>query len=72
MSTRGLYVFEHASELGNAHAHMLFDRLTVTPTPNRDGPARDFNAYSVVYDKRALAVDESLEAAPGVKLTRRC
>ena len=29
MATRGLYVFEHASELGNAHAHELFDRLSV-------------------------------------------
>jgi CRISPR-associated protein Csd2 len=25
MSTRGLYVFKHDSELGNAHAHALFD-----------------------------------------------
>ena len=72
MSTRGLYVFEHASELGNAHAHMLFDRLTVAPAANRDGPARDFNAYAVAFDARALAVGESLEAAPGVKLTRKC
>ena len=26
MSTRGLYVFRHDSELGNAPAHALFDR----------------------------------------------
>jgi CRISPR-associated endonuclease/helicase Cas3 len=36
------------------------------------GPARDFSAYSVTYDARALAVGETLEAAPGVRLTRRC
>ncbi|KQP38073.1 type I-C CRISPR-associated protein Cas7/Csd2 [Pseudorhodoferax sp. Leaf274] len=27
MSTRGLYVFKHQSELGNAHAHALFDMV---------------------------------------------
>ena len=27
MATRGLYVFEHASELGNAHSHSLFDLI---------------------------------------------
>ena len=31
MATRGLYVFEHASPLGNAPAHELFDRIEVTP-----------------------------------------
>lgn len=29
MATRGLYVFEHESLLGNAHAHELFDRIAV-------------------------------------------
>mgnify|MGYP001481288348 FL=1 len=29
MATRGLYVFKHDSELGNAHAHALFDRIKV-------------------------------------------
>ena len=29
MATRGLYVFEHASELGNAHAHALFDLVKI-------------------------------------------
>ncbi len=72
MATRGLYVFEHESELGNAHAHALFDRLTVDPSGDRAGPPRDFGAYSVSFDGRALAVGESLQAAPGVTLTRRC
>lgn len=70
MSTRGLYVFEHESELGNAPAHALFDRLTVTPaTPGT--PARDFGAYLVTFDGQALAVGESVTAAPGVRLIRR-
>ncbi len=72
MSTRGLYVFEHEKELGNAHAHMLFDRLTVGRNGDPNTPARDFGAYSVSFDGKALGVGETIEAAPGVKLTRRC
>jgi CRISPR-associated protein Csd2 len=71
MSTRGLYVFEHDSELGNAPAHALFDRLTVTA--NAPGtPAREFGAYSVLFDGAALAPQTSVQAEPGVRLTRRC
>jgi len=46
MATRGLYVFKHASELGNAPAHALFDRLQVK---RKDGVevARDFKDYEV-------------------------
>jgi len=72
MSTRGLYVFEHESELGNAHAHALFDRLTVSHAGDAASPARDFGAYSATFDGRPLAVGESIAAAPGVTLTRRC
>jgi CRISPR-associated protein Csd2 len=72
MSTRGLYVFEHEKELGNAHAHMLFDRLTVGRKGDANTPARDFGAYSVSFDGKALDVGETIQAAPGVKLTRRC
>jgi len=72
MATRGLYVFSHDSELGNAHAHALFDRLTVARGGDAAAPAREFAAYSVAFDGKALAVGESLQAAPGVTLTRRC
>lgn len=71
MTTRGLYVFKHDSELGNAHAHALFDRLTITRHPATDTP-RDFNAYSVTFDGAPVAVGQSLSAAPGVTLIRRC
>lgn len=62
MATRALYVFEHANELGNAHAHALFDRVSVN---RREGVevARDFSDY-------ALTVDES-EMPAGVRLIRR-
>jgi CRISPR-associated protein Csd2 len=72
MSTRGLYVFEHAGELGNAHSHVLFDRLAVGRGGDADAPARDFGACSVAFDGKALGVGETIEAAPGVKLHRRC
>lgn len=71
MATRGLYVFKHDSELGNAHSHALFDRLTVQArSPGQ--PARDFTAYAVRFDGEELQLGASLAVAPGVTLTRRC
>ena len=71
MSTRGLYVFKHDSELGNAHAHSLFDRLLIT---NKEpaSPARDIQAYAVSFAGTELSVGQQLQAAPGVTLIRRC
>jgi CRISPR-associated protein Csd2 len=60
MSARGLYVFEHASHLGNAPAHSLFDRITVAAGDYK--PARCFADY-----KDRIKVDrEDLPA--GVRL----
>lgn len=50
MATRGLYVFKHDSELGNAHAHSLFDRVAI----KRKGDvevARSFADYEVSIDE---------------------
>lgn len=44
MSARRLIVFNHSSELGNAPANLLFDRVTVTP--NTEVP-RAFADYSI-------------------------
>ena len=71
MSTRGLYVFKHDSELGNAPAHALFDRLQVKPK-EEGAVARSFDAYSVLFDDQSLSVGQSFQPAPGVTLTRRC
>jgi CRISPR-associated protein Csd2 len=71
MATRGLYVFKHESELGNAHAHSLFDKLTVAAI-DPASPARDFAAYSVQFDGQPVEIGRPLQAAPGVTLTRRC
>lgn len=59
MSTRGLYVFEHEGELGNAHAHQLFDRIKVEAKTDR--PTREFSDFIVTVDERD---------PPGVKLKR--
>jgi CRISPR-associated protein Csd2 len=71
MSTRGLYVFKHDSELGNAPAHALFERLQVKPK-DEGAVARSFDAYSVAFDGQSLAVGQSVQPVAGVTLTRRC
>ena len=62
MSTRGLLVFQHESELGNAHAHSLFDRVSVNLKDGVTAP-RSFADYEVSVDDAALP--------QGVKLLRR-
>jgi CRISPR-associated protein Csd2 len=62
MTTRGLYVFKHDSELGNAHAHELFERIRVQKRPEVE-VARSFAEYSV-------SVRDDLMPA-GVSLIRR-
>lgn len=59
MATRGLYVFKHESELGNAPAHALFERIQVNK--NAEVP-RSFGDYTVAVN------DADLPA--GVTLTR--
>ncbi len=62
MSTRGLYVFEHQSELGNAHAHSLFDRIEISRRQELD-VARRFADYDVAIRESGFP--------DGVKLIRR-
>ncbi len=53
MASRNLVVFEHESPLGNAPAHVLFDRIGITrrePTK----PARAYSDYAVTLDKENL------------------
>lgn len=51
MAARGLYVFEHDSLLGNAPAHVLFDRISVEQVKQ---PARHFADFRVSVDDTAL------------------
>lgn len=69
MATRGLYVFKHESELGNAHAHDLFDRLTVARRPEVD-VARAFKDYAVFFDGQEVPATSERRVATGVSLFR--
>lgn len=53
MSTRGLYVFKHDSELGNAPAHALFARIKPKLKEGVAAP-RGFDDYEVAVDDAGL------------------
>lgn len=53
MASRKLVVFEHESLLGNAPAHALFDRITIT-RKDTTKPARAYSDYEVTLDKENL------------------
>jgi CRISPR-associated protein Csd2 len=54
MTTRGLYVFEHDSTMGNAHAHELFDRISVK-LKDESKPSRSFQDYGVTVNESGLS-----------------
>jgi CRISPR-associated protein Csd2 len=68
MATRGLYVFKHDSELGNAPAHALFDRLQVKPVGNK--VARSFADYLVTFDGGPIEIGKECPLGNGVSLMR--
>ena len=53
MTTRGLYVFKHDSELGNAPAHALFERIRPQIKQEVSVP-RSFEDYDVAVDESGL------------------
>jgi CRISPR-associated protein Csd2 len=59
MATRGLYVFKHDSELGNAHAHALFERIAIQRKEGVEVP-RSFGDYVVNVDAANLPNGVSL------------
>lgn len=61
MSTRGLYVFEHESPLGNAPAHGLFERVSVTQKDPAK-PARSFSDFEVKVSADALPTGVKLHS----------
>ena len=61
MCTRGLYVFEHDTKLGNAPAHELFDLIEVPALGANEAP-RSFDRYKPVV--------HSEKVPKGVKLHR--
>ncbi len=62
MSPQALVVFEHQDPLGNAPAHKLQQRVTVSRI-NSDEPPRAFSNYSVAVDEKALP--------PGINILRK-
>jgi CRISPR-associated protein Csd2 len=62
MAPRGLLVFEHSSQLGNAPSHALFDAVKVTKKADVEAP-RSIADYDVTIDEAAIPA--------GVTLIRR-
>lgn len=69
MTNRGLYVFKHDSRLGNAHAHALFDRLTIHRKDDSQ-PPRDFSAYDIQFEGQSVSAGEIINATRQVQLAR--
>lgn len=57
MATRGLYIFKHDSELGNAPAHVLFERIKAE---RKVDVPRSFADYDVTVDEATLPAGVSL------------
>jgi CRISPR-associated protein Csd2 len=53
MASRRLIVFKHASDLGNAPSHLLFERVTVERKPGATVP-RSFSDYAVTVNNDNL------------------
>lgn len=53
MATRKLVVFKHDSDLGNAHAHQLFELVKVERKPEAN-PPRKYDDYSITVDKAGV------------------
>jgi CRISPR-associated protein Csd2 len=64
MSTRGLYVFKHEGQLGNAPAHSLFARIQ-PKLKNEGSVPRDFGDYNVMVDEAALPQGVTLKKVVG-------
>jgi CRISPR-associated protein Csd2 len=61
MTTRGLFIFKHASELGNAPAHSLFKRIKPMLKEGVIAP-RDFEDYEVTVNRENLPQGVELQA----------
>lgn len=58
MAARKLIVFKHASELGEAPSHKLFELVKIERTESsKDRPARDFQDYKVEVGKAPAGVE---------------
>lgn len=55
MSARKLIVFKHDHPMGNAPAHVLFDKVKVERAGDKSAPARSFGDYQVRIDQNLPA-----------------
>ncbi|MBW3597550.1 MAG: type I-C CRISPR-associated protein Cas7/Csd2 [Planctomycetes bacterium] len=63
MTLRKVFVFEHESPLGNAPAHLLFDRVQ-TPDLGPEAAPRRFSDYHVAVDRENLPSGVTLYELP--------
>ena len=62
MSARKLIVFKHDHPMGNAPAHVLFDRVQVTRVEGADNtPARHYSDYQVHIASESLPPGVTVE-----------
>ncbi|MBF0292334.1 MAG: type I-C CRISPR-associated protein Cas7/Csd2 [Nitrospinae bacterium] len=71
MTARGLYVFKHDSQLGNAHASELFEKIKANLKDGVTAP-RDFEDYNISVEGGSMKPGDSRQAAPGVIIIRKC
>jgi CRISPR-associated protein Csd2 len=64
LACRGLYVFSHASSLGNAPAHTLFERMQIARDADVPAP-RSFQDYTVTVNTTDLPDDITLTTLVG-------
>ena len=59
MTARGLYIFQHSSQLGNAPAHSLFERISAQlQEPSK--PPRNFSDYQLSINQDDLPAEINL------------
>lgn len=61
MAPQALIVFKHDSQLGNAPAHKLFERVTISRTAENGTPPRSFSDYQVDINDADLPSGISIE-----------
>lgn len=61
MTPRRLVVFKHESDLGNAPAHRLFERVTTNRKSQSDSAARSFDDYEIAVNQADLPQGISIQ-----------
>ena len=70
MCVRKLYVFKHDTALGNAPAHVLFDKLSIKKKDGVETP-RSFSDYEIKFGENMPEGVQCLEMSDGVKSFER-